>query len=462
MALKSLPKGTEALEATYKKTFEMIETQPKEHRDLAKNVLSWITYAKRPLTFSELRYALAVEIGESEIDEENLPDVEDIISVCTGLLTFDRGHVIRLVHYTTQQYLEQIRLTWIPNAQAYIATICMTYISFETFASSSCNSDRDIEFLIRNNLFLDYAAHYWGFHAREAMSETVKLLAMSFLDTKSKANFSCRVLLLDGNNTVDRILFNESMDWRNEEAYVAYLMIYFGLEELLLILFKKGHILDLENTKGAIPISWVAAMGNEAVLKILIEQYEVKPDSEDKWGRTPLAYAVKNGHEAVVKYLVERADVEVDQKNSAGRTPLSYAAENGHEAVMRYLMKRADVEADLQDNFGRTPLSYAASMGYVAIVEFLVNRVDVEADRKDYDGRTPLFFAAFRGQKAVVELLVKREDVDANSKDDEGKTPLYFSAVEGHREVVDLLLKQKSVVADERNVVWSRQSPEDL
>ncbi len=55
----------------------------------------------------ELQYAIAVEIGESELDEENLPDIEDIISVCAGLVTIDeQSGVIRLVHYTTQEYFE--------------------------------------------------------------------------------------------------------------------------------------------------------------------------------------------------------------------------------------------------------------------------------------------------------------------------------------------------------------------
>lgn len=424
MALKSLPKGTEALETIYKETFERIETQPKEHQDLAKNVLSWITYAKRPLTFSELQYALAVEIGESEIDEENLPDVEDIISVCTGLLTIDQGSsVIRLIHYTTQEYLEQIRLTWIPNAQAYIATICMTYISFETFAFSF---HRDDEFLICNNIFLDYTAQYWGFHAREALNETVKLLIMSFLDTELKARCLCHILLYQNYFPVE-YLDAMYLYGRMGPAFAEYLVIYFGLEELLPILFKKDHSLYLDDTRGAM-LSWAAAMGNETALKLLIAQYEAKADSEDESGRTPLAYAAENGHEAVVNYLVERADVE----------------------------------ADLQDDFGRTPLSYAALKGYVAIVEFLMNRVDVEADRKNDDGETPLFLAACKGQKAVVELLVKREDVDANSENKKGQTPLYIAAVMGHQEVVDLLMKQKNVVADERNLVWSCQSREEL
>ena len=68
---------------------ERIEGQVVDQEELAKQVLSWITCAKRPLTTSELQHALGVEVGESVLDEDNSPQVEDIVSVCSGLVTVD-------------------------------------------------------------------------------------------------------------------------------------------------------------------------------------------------------------------------------------------------------------------------------------------------------------------------------------------------------------------------------------
>jgi hypothetical protein len=124
---------------------ERIEGQIKNSRELAKQVLSWITCAKRPLTTSELRHALAVEIGEFKLDEENLPEIEDVLSVCAGLVTVDeQSDVIRLVHYTTQEYFERTWNFWFPNAQKDIATVCVTYLSFDAF-TGFCLSDADFE-----------------------------------------------------------------------------------------------------------------------------------------------------------------------------------------------------------------------------------------------------------------------------------------------------------------------------
>lgn len=83
---------------------ERIEGQLADSQELAKQALGWITCSKRPLTTLELQHALAVEIGQSSLDEDNLPEIDDVVSVCAGLVTIDEGSgIIRLVHYTTQE-----------------------------------------------------------------------------------------------------------------------------------------------------------------------------------------------------------------------------------------------------------------------------------------------------------------------------------------------------------------------
>ncbi|KAJ9131303.1 Ankyrin repeat domain-containing protein 50 [Pleurostoma richardsiae] len=80
MALTKLPTGSKAYDRAYKDVMERIEGQAIDQQELAKQVLSWITCAKRPIRTLELQEALAVEVGESELDEDNLPDIEDMIS----------------------------------------------------------------------------------------------------------------------------------------------------------------------------------------------------------------------------------------------------------------------------------------------------------------------------------------------------------------------------------------------
>jgi hypothetical protein len=127
-----LATGSGAYDHAYEGAIERINGQVKDQEELAKQVLWWITCAKSPLTTLELQHALAVEINESQLDKDNFPQVEDIVSVCAGLVTVDEeSSIIRLVHYTTQEYFDRTRGKWFPNAEANIATICVTYLSFD-------------------------------------------------------------------------------------------------------------------------------------------------------------------------------------------------------------------------------------------------------------------------------------------------------------------------------------------
>ena len=106
-------KKLEVLSVAYEQVMERVNEQKEGFRLLANKVLSWITCAKRPLTTIELQHAIAVEIDEAELDEDNLPGIEDMVTVCAGLVAIDtESDIIRLVHYTTQEYFERTQNRW--------------------------------------------------------------------------------------------------------------------------------------------------------------------------------------------------------------------------------------------------------------------------------------------------------------------------------------------------------------
>jgi len=78
----------------------------------------------------ELRRVLAIEAGSRELDDQNLPRVEEIVSVCAGLVTVDEASgVIRLVHHRTQEYFERDSEEWFSNVEANITNACTIYLS---------------------------------------------------------------------------------------------------------------------------------------------------------------------------------------------------------------------------------------------------------------------------------------------------------------------------------------------
>ncbi|KAI4940642.1 hypothetical protein J4E91_011293 [Alternaria rosae] len=192
--LTTLSKGAAALDDAYSEALERIEGQRTSHSKLAKSVLTWITFAKRPLTTAELCCALAVEPGEAELDPENKPDVDDIVSVCAGLVVVDQeSAIIRLVHYTTQEYFERVSSKLNPDRQLEIAETCLTYLSFSVFESGSCATDADFEERLSQHELLDYAAKHGGEHAR-SVDAKVAYLACALVTQSGK--FSCAAQVL--------------------------------------------------------------------------------------------------------------------------------------------------------------------------------------------------------------------------------------------------------------------------
>src|SRR5579859_4120405 len=114
-ALDALPKG---IDETYDEIMNRIISQRDEEAELAKRILGWITYAKEPLTTKQLQQALAVTLDSTNPDENAEPHEQILISACLGIVTVDsKSNIIRLVHYTAQEYFERIRNTQFPEAQ---------------------------------------------------------------------------------------------------------------------------------------------------------------------------------------------------------------------------------------------------------------------------------------------------------------------------------------------------------
>ena len=97
--LDKLSKATATLDEAYNEAIQRMDGQLAEDRLLARRALSWISYTQRFPTTKELCHALAVERGDNALNNDNVYEVEDIISVCAGLVTVNPlSNIIRLVH----------------------------------------------------------------------------------------------------------------------------------------------------------------------------------------------------------------------------------------------------------------------------------------------------------------------------------------------------------------------------
>jgi hypothetical protein len=119
---------------------------------------------------------LAVESSEAELDPENKPDVDDIVSVCAGLVVVNQeSTIIRLVHYTTQEYFQRISSRLNPDRQLEIAKTCLTYLTFSVFKSGSCATNKEFKEKLCQHKLLNYAAKHCSKHTRSVEAKVAYL-----------------------------------------------------------------------------------------------------------------------------------------------------------------------------------------------------------------------------------------------------------------------------------------------
>src|SRR2546423_1896894 len=82
---------------------------------------------------------------------------------------------------------------WFPNAQTDIAMTCITYLSFATFETGFCPTDKKFEKRLELNPLYDYAARNWGHHARTAAE--VEQLILGLLKSEAKVSGSSQAMM---------------------------------------------------------------------------------------------------------------------------------------------------------------------------------------------------------------------------------------------------------------------------
>ncbi|KAI1042022.1 hypothetical protein LB505_012173 [Fusarium chuoi] len=437
-ALNNLSSGPRAYDIAYQKAMERIAGQEQNSKELAMRVLSWITCAKRVLRTSELQQALAVEENDIELDEDNLYRIEDMVSVCSGLVTIDEeSGNIRLVHYTTQEYLDRTRNGWFSNAESEITMACIRYLSFDVFKGGFCRSKQEYEQRTTLNPFYGYASHNWGHHALMASMDGDQVI-LDFLEVPAKPLASVQEIMALNHYVSDHIEATETQ---------VHTAAYFGLSNTVSALLERGRLADSKGICGWTALSYAARYGHEKVVKLLVARDDVDPNSTDGlYGETPLSWAAKNGHAGVVKLLLDNQGILADCVHENHQTPLSFAAENGHLEVVRLLISRHDVDPNSTSWRVGTPLACAAQKGHTAVVKLLLEKPGVLADFADDTGRTPLSLAAENGHEAVVRLLLALDTVDADRQGSSYRsTPLDYAVEGGHEAVVKLLLTKTRV-----------------
>ena len=195
LRLNSLPRG---LEEAYKLILRRLHSSLRED-DLqlrfVRNILTFTIVARRPLTFEEVRYALAMESKASIASERrplddylHLYSVEEIIAVCGNLVSVTDGHVHPL-HASLQEFLTRSDDAWeaevdpsirefrvkLEVAHGLFASICIDYLQLDDYGLSWNDAD-SLSSLRSQCPFLEYSSVHVVYHANRSRPTSPEIL----------------------------------------------------------------------------------------------------------------------------------------------------------------------------------------------------------------------------------------------------------------------------------------------
>ncbi|CAG8122905.1 unnamed protein product [Penicillium olsonii] len=463
-ALKGLISGANTYDSAYNDAMDRIKGQVPDQTELALQVLSWVTCAKRQLTTVELQTALAVEIGEQAFDEDNIPDIIDMVSVCAGLVTVDeQSNIIRLVHYTAQEYFERHQATLFPNAHHEIGTVCVTYLTVFGYKfnadfsavfgfSSEMEAGRSqmraaLYTQIDHDPFCGYAAVFWGHHMREqtpnAMDSATELLILSLLDDHSKLNtllcimFARDTEFLGKNQELYFHCRDDISDISESMPSPLHVVTWFGLTNLVQVLLNRGCEIDHMDCFLQTALSRAVSKGLDDIVHSLFAHSQSNiEDSVYFHNGLLLSMAARYNHATIADFIIS-CGCDIDSCGFDQLTALHNACISGSEATAQLLMSQG-ANVQLKDRRSRSPLLCATTSGSISIVMALLD-AGAAVDGTDDDGTTALWHAMWLGYTEIGQLLQSKGS-DPNVADTSGVTPLILASKYGRCEIISMLL----------------------
>lgn len=384
--------------AFYERTLKNVINPRNRVRTLL--LMQWVCLAERPLSVTELRFALACDDEVVRPDQMRCEDSKGFVesdgrmkmlvnSLSGGMVEtrqYESGSMVQACHQTVNDFLRSGGLQFLLSetgvkslsldevfgrSEDRLCRCCINYLNLAKVLGEEQTWKKEI---VHELSFIEYATKFWFVHAE-----------------KAEAHGSSQEHL------IERFLAKQNLfqTWAN---------IY--------------EVIDRPGARcpdpGSTLIHVASASNLQSIVRALLD-HGTSVEEETYWRNRPLHCAARWGHEELTTMLLE-ANADVEAKDCSGSTPLEQAAANHHEAVVKMLLK-SNADINMKTGHSGTALQSACKKGSTSLVRMLIdNGADVNAQAEFFnikfllpvDGGNALQAAAYHGNEAVVRLLLDK------------------------------------------------------
>ena len=489
---KKLNNPPQNLNQAYGASFERVKST------YGREVLYTLCIAKTPITLKQMQCILSLKEDSESLSLDDYVVENMVVGSSAGLVECDEEtKVVRLGHETTRTYLRDFHSAEIEKARLVLLKKCLVYLRFSGMCLEYWSKNDQISLHVKENPFLEYAAVYWGNHAREVDINNHENLVEDIMGLISKPeNLARAIRVLLWKTTEDLVEGHIWGSWRagqktKDKIRSINIVAYYGLDDILarLLQDKPDLYLHSDDPFGNV-VHWAARGNHECVLNRLMKQPRIKDIINDfnELCHTPLHIALvfkrtraleillQNGADPLIKLCGDRDWHSLQlaiwhgppehvtillgtkktkellwKRDILKRLALHIAADTDDTQCINVLLplyaKALEGNRDhieklrefMRDAMKRTILHQAAQGGHSHTTEVILEHSlgrDLARER-NYHGHTPFETAAFCGRTNVVKSYCNRVDREWLTKQVEAPS---LAARRGHSETVHELL----------------------
>ena len=434
---RALERVPDTMDATYERILDTIKAKSRAQYELARRILIWIVYARRPLSIDELACVVSIETDTENLEDlkSSIPTEESILDACANLISVDqsKNRYVRFVHFSVQEFFTSHRSTTLNMGQEVgHREITQTCIIFLTLFPEP--SDAEIH---------SYAFQEWPHHLlagnidRLQVDDSIVTLTLSFFEespmilTKQSNDlwlwptiyfkFSPLVLALifdllptqkyTGKKLESKAIYYADLNWTvfpNDKLAIHYAIAELDSIPVVQRLYNHGYMLNY-----FYPVGW---------------NCEVKIP---KWLRVSPLYSVRSTK--MLKHLLDNG-INVDPR-ALYFDPFKRFAQEENWDFFQLLLDRI---VDQDDRRLNNALQGTARIGKIQGIQLLLDKgADVNAQSGKYG--SALQAAALSGSIGAVQLLLDK-GADVNAQGGEYGSALQVAAHSGRIRAIQLLL----------------------